>query len=89
MPYARGEKEVNPEKIKEDVIDIICEIGTLNPREIHDHTTLDQLGLDSLDITEISMEIENLYEINLDEISIAELKDHTLQSIINIIEEKI
>ena len=75
--------------IKDDLIEILCENGTLNPREVHNHITFEQLGLDSLDTVEIVMEIEHLYDINLDDISAKELQEHTLQSLCNIVEAKV
>jgi acyl carrier protein len=66
----------------------MCEVGSLNPREIFDNSTMESLGLDSLDATEIVMEIENTYEINLDDITPKQLVDSTVVELAELIEKR-
>ena len=59
-------------------------VGDTDPEEITENTTLDDLGMDELDIVEIAIALEmeyEEYELNLDNLS----KDTTVKDILDIL----
>ncbi|MCP4182463.1 MAG: acyl carrier protein [Hyphomicrobiales bacterium] len=51
----------------DDVIEIICEVRTeLNASELSKDTQFDTLGLSSLELTEVILELEERHEVEID-----------------------
>ncbi len=51
----------------DDVIEIICEVRTeLNASELSRDTQFDTLGLSSLELTEVILELEERHEVEID-----------------------
>jgi len=51
----------------DDVIEIICEVRSeLNPSELTKDTQFDTLGLSSLELTEVILELEERHEVEID-----------------------
>jgi len=53
--------------IFEEIRDVICEQLEVTPEEVLLETTFEELGADSLDLFQVVIEIEEKYEIQLDE----------------------
>ena len=66
----------------ERIIEMICEQFDLTPEEVSEETSFtDDLGIDSLDVVELIMEVEN--EFGLPEIPEEELKKmHTVHDLV-------
>lgn len=69
--------------IQTDVISVIAEAGSLDAGEIGPDTELDELDINSLDLTEIVMELEDRYDISVD-LNTAEAWD-SMRSVADII----
>lgn len=52
--------------IAESTVSIIAEAGRLDPATITLETPLDELGIESLELTEIIMELEDTHDIEID-----------------------
>lgn len=52
--------------IHEDVISVIAEAGSLEKDAISPATELDELDINSLDLTEIVMELEDRHDVSVD-----------------------
>jgi nodulation protein F len=51
----------------DDVIDIICEVRSeLKPSELANDTQFDTLGLSSLELTEVILELEERHDVEID-----------------------
>ena len=53
--------------IFEEIREVICEQLEVSPEEVLLETTFEELGADSLDLFQVVIEIEEKYEIQLDE----------------------
>ncbi|HEY5525389.1 MAG TPA: acyl carrier protein [Clostridium sp.] len=53
--------------IFEEIREVICEQLEVTPEEVLLETTFEELGADSLDLFQVVIEIEEKYEIQLDE----------------------
>lgn len=79
--------EVLQKRTFESVREILADhvgVGDTDPEEITENTTLDDLGMDELDIVEIAIALEmeyEEYELNLDNLS----KDTTVKDILDIL----
>ena len=71
----------------ETVINILADIAGVPENEITPDTTLDSLGLDSLDTTEFFMELEEEFEILVEDEAWQPCK--TVQDVINVVESRI
>lgn len=67
----------------ERIIEMICEQFDLTPEEVNEDTSFtDDLGIDSLDVVELIMEVEG--EFGLSEIPEEELKKmHTVRDLVD------
>jgi nodulation protein F len=73
----------------DDVIEIICEVRTeLNASELSKDTQFDRLGLSSLELTEVILELEERHEVEID-ISTVDAADSlkTVGDIVTTLEE--
>lgn len=73
----------------DDVIEIICEVRTeLNASELSKDTQFDTLGLSSLELTEVILELEERHEVEID-ISTVDAADSlkTVGDIVTTLEE--
>ena len=73
----------------DDVIEIICEVRTeLNASELSKDTQFDALGLSSLELTEVILELEERHEVEID-ISTVDAADSlkTVGDIVSTLEE--
>lgn len=73
----------------DDVIEIICEVRTeLNASELSKDTQFDALGLSSLELTEVILELEERHEVEID-ISTVDAADSlkTVGDIVTTLEE--
>ena len=51
----------------DDVVEIICEVRSeLNPSELSKNTQFDTLGLSSLELTEVILELEERHDVEID-----------------------
>ncbi|PRR81147.1 acyl carrier protein [Clostridium vincentii] len=53
--------------IFEEIREVICEQLEVSPEEVLLETTFEELGADSLDLFQVVIEIEEKYDIQLDE----------------------
>jgi acyl carrier protein len=73
-------------EIKDIVIEILNEKAKKNKDQIEmQHTITGDLGLDSLDIVEIVMALEDKFELTVNEELLAKIQ--TVQDLVNLIEE--
>ena len=73
----------------DDVIEIICEVRSeLNASELSKDTQFDTLGLSSLELTEVILELEERHEVEID-ISTVDAADSlkTVGDIVTTLEE--
>jgi nodulation protein F len=73
----------------DDVIEIICDVRTeLNASELSKDTQFDTLGLSSLELTEVILELEERHEVEID-ISTVDAADSlkTVGDIVTTLEE--
>ena len=70
------------------VIDIISGYSKMNPSEIGNETELDLIGINSLELTEVVMDLEDHYGIEID-LNAAEAWDSlkTVGDVVNTIEK--
>ena len=70
------------------VIDIISGYSKMNPAEIGNETELDLIGINSLELTEVVMDLEDHYGIEID-LNAAEAWDSlkTVGDVVNTIEK--
>lgn len=79
--------KMNKQQIKELVIKIIIDKYLLEPVDILDNSHLkDDLGLDSLDVLELAMDIENETKISFDDSDIEGIS--TVGSLVDFVFEK-
>ena len=51
----------------DDVVEIICEVrSALNPSKLSKDTQFDTLGLSSLELTEVILELEERHDVEID-----------------------
>ena len=53
------------EKVRKEVIAIVADIAELEPREIAEDASLEELGIDSLNGLRLVAEVEKRYNINI------------------------
>lgn len=51
--------------MEKHLVHIVTEISGVHPRDIKQDTTLDDLQIDSLDLIDIIMEVEEQFDVNL------------------------
>jgi Phosphopantetheine attachment site. len=71
--------------ILEKVKEIISEQLNINPEEISEGTAFEDLGADSLDLFQVISEIEDQWNIRIDEVE----KIKTVADVVNFIEKNI
>lgn len=81
---------MNEQKLFDKVKDILVDIYNLEPLEVIDDAYLkDDLGLDSLDVVEFTMEIEKEFEIRLEDEIMEHMVDWNVKQTVNYILTKI
>lgn len=75
------------EKLKEKVKDVVADIFSVSIEEVKDEATLVSLGMDSLDHLELVVELEEAFEIEIDDPSAALLE--TVTDVLQCVEEKL
>lgn len=71
--------------IFEEIRDVICEKLEVEKEEVSIDTTFEELGADSLDLFEVVIELEEKYNIELEDAE----KIKTVQDAVKYVEEKI
>lgn len=70
----------------EEVKSIICEKLSIDPAKINAETRLqDDLGIDSLDLVEVVMDVEDRYEIEIEDEALANFR--TFDDVIKYLEK--
>jgi acyl carrier protein len=76
------------EQIKEDVHLIVADVLVIKPSEVSDESHLkDNLGADSLDMLDIAMDLEDEFDIDINDEEAHSL--NTVGDIINCVKEKL
>lgn len=71
--------------IFEEIKEVICEQLEVAPEEVTLDTTFEQLGADSLDLFQVVIEIEEKYEIQLEDAE----KIKSVRDAVNYVQEKL
>ncbi len=58
----------------------------IDPSKLKEDTALNELGLDSLDLVELTLELEDIYSVSFTSVEIADLK--TIKDVAELIEKK-
>lgn len=85
IAVANGETETISDDITTRTIAVIAEYSGLKPEEITRETQLDETGISSLELTEIVMDLEEMFDIQID-LNAAEAWD-ALKNVGNILDE--
>ena len=67
---------------------VISEVTGIHPREIEDNVTFEELQIDSLDLVDIVMELEELYDIQINDQEFEYVEHTTFLQISNFLKEK-
>lgn len=81
------DQKLTPEQIQEKVIAIFSETLTMDAAKITPESNWEDLGMDSLDRIEVTMNLEERFEIEINDDEVEKFK--SVKDIINYITEKI
>ena len=82
----KREKKVSKEEVEVEVRTVIANQLNQDPENIALTKSFQDLGLDSLDQTEIMMQLEEIYEFEVDQATAENLK--TGEDVVNLLVEK-
>jgi len=72
------------EKVRKEVIAIVAELAELEPSEVAEDATLEELGIDSLNGLRLVAEVEKRYNINIPDEAIGKIR--TIQEVFALVD---
>lgn len=72
------------EKVRKEVIAIVAELAELEPSEVAESASLEELGIDSLNGLRLVAEVEKRYNINIPDEAIGKIR--TIQEIFALVD---
>ncbi len=72
------------EKVRKEVIAIVAELAELEPSEVAEDASLEELGIDSLNGLRLVAEVEKRYNINIPDEAIGKIR--TIQEVFALVD---
>ena len=73
-------------ELKNEITSLLVEYGYLSPRDTDNLDTLDELGVNSLDILDVLVDLEEKYEVDLSDIPLEDVNFMNIPRLTEIIE---